>query len=143
MQSVSEETFAAILASLSNHKANRTLSKDQVGYALRAAGMFPTEEYLSGLPEGKYSLESIRSLQVPRPHMTFDTALRTFDDEGDGSISLADLLYSLEAVGEPLSAQEVEELIILARDNCCIHSDDRVSISHFIQYIHTHYTVEP
>lgn len=142
MELVSDERFAAIIASLSHGKGPRELSKNQVGYALRVAGMLPTEGYLSSLPDGKYSLEKIKSLQIPQPPISLEAALRTFDDMGDGSISLEDFLYSLEAVGEPLPQQQVEDLIVMARDSCTIQEGGRVNIGHLVHSIKTHYNVE-
>merc|ERR1712212_1427399 len=118
------ETF-----SIFDHKGDNKIQVNQIGEVLRAHGQNPTEADVKKLsqqlrPEDRISFEfylpilrSISQQNVTDTPDDFIEGLRHFDKDGNGYISSAELRHLLTHLGEKLTDDEVEQLLIGQEDS--------------------------
>ena len=85
-----------------------------LGKALRISGSFPTEAYINSLPSNAGELSVFRSLEEPPLPISFEDALTVLLRDPDGEIRNEDLAYALQGCGEPLPADQTDEILSLA-----------------------------
>jgi len=118
------ETF-----SIFDHKGDNKIQVNQIGEVLRALGQNPTEADVKKLsqnlrPEDRISFEfflpilrSISQQNVTDTPDDFIEGLRHFDKDGNGYISSAELRHLLTHLGEKLTDDEVEQLLVGQEDS--------------------------
>jgi len=128
--------------SIFDQKGDGKIQVTQIGDVLRALGQNPTEADVKRLshqhrPEERISFEVflpiMQTISRQRPVDTADDfieGLRHFDKDGNGYISTAELRHLLTHLGEKLSDDEVEALLVGQED-----SQGNVNYEEFVRNI--------
>ena len=127
-----------IFSSFTNGDSIPRLTDPKMGPALRAAGLFPTESFLSSVPEEARHADGFARLEVPTPSMALSEAFLAFDPKGSGSISEPALLFALQGPGEPLPDEIADEILRLAREKC-MKDNNCIEIRLLTKCIHEFY----
>ena len=123
-------------------KGDGKISVAQVGDVIRALGQNPTEADLKKCcdqlnPEDRISFDTfmpiLQTVVKNKRKYTVDEfveGLRHFDNDGSGYISSAELRHLLTGLGEKLSEDEVEQILVGMEDE-----EGKVNYEYFIKQI--------
>ncbi|CAG2174013.1 unnamed protein product [Oppiella nova] len=132
-----KETFGIF-----DSKGDGMVSVGQVGDVIRALGQNPTEADIKKCceiykPEDRISFETfmpiMQTIVKNRKKYSVDEfveGLRHFDNDGSGYISSAELRHLLTALGEKLTEEEVEQILVGMEDE-----EGRVNYEYFVKQI--------
>jgi len=119
-----QETFT-----LFDTKGDNKIAASQLGDVLRALNENPTEQEIrkcgfSQNPDARISfetffpiLQTISKNRILPSFEDFSEGFRVFDKEQNGTISSAELRHILTSLGEKLTEEEVDQLIVGQEDN--------------------------
>ncbi|XP_071941964.1 myosin-2 essential light chain-like isoform X2 [Antedon mediterranea] len=127
--------------SLFDKKGDNKIERGQVGEVIRALGLNPTQseikKSIQEIQTERVSFEelmpiyhSMRKKIDTGSHEEFSEGLRVFDRDGNGFISAAELRHVLTSLGEKLSDDEVNDLLVSVED-----SQGQVNYEEFVKMV--------
>uniref|UniRef100_A0A914ECM3 EF-hand domain-containing protein n=1 Tax=Acrobeloides nanus TaxID=290746 RepID=A0A914ECM3_9BILA len=122
-------------------RGDSRIAVQQVGTCLRTLGYSPTEDRIAGLTqqfdkEARLTIEEfiplVKEVEKDRQKTPEEllTCLGNFDREGNGLVNTVELRYVLSSMGEKLSNEEID-ILLLGQEN----ADGKVNIQDFVRFI--------
>ena len=123
----------------SKGKPDAVIPEADLAKALQISGSFPTEAYTNSLPSNAGEQSTFRLLEVLPLSMSFDEALSTLVHSPGEEILIEDLAYALQGCAEPLSNDQADELVTLAREKCS-STGTGINIACLVKAVHEYYS---
>lgn len=113
----------------------RSIGQSQLGKILRLAGYCPSESFISVFQEASFTLDDVNSIAASIPKaLSLEDAFGVFDRKRSGKITIETLNRILQAIGEPLTEIEAQEILTMAR-RMCLTETGEIQLSSLIAEI--------
>ncbi|KAF9964134.1 hypothetical protein BGZ70_006901 [Mortierella alpina] len=124
---------------LYDRKGTGSISSSDLGHLLRAIGQNPSEAEIKELinqAEPTLSFDAFSKIAMRpdgfKPAGTVDQLVegfKVFDPKDNGTISITDLRRLLTTMGEPLTKEEIDQLLVAAK----VDSNNNISYDTFVR----------